>query len=176
MRLCYTRIKPWQEISQQFFLKENSSYSRTLPLSSIMDSSATDLHTPSNWSGPKYAWYDYECVESLEDYGAGGYHPTHLGDKFSGGRYEVIHKLGYGGYSIVWLCRDLQEQSCVSVKIAASKISGAQRQKDNGRKIYHALRIVIQNILERDLWYHFLMTSSLGVQTGVTNVFCFLLL
>lgn len=102
--------------------------------------SASDLHTQSNWSGPKYGWHD-AFVESLEQYGAGGYHPTHLGDKFSGGRYEVIHKLGHGGYSTVWLCRDFQEQRYVSVKIAASEIPGGQQQKNNEREIYHALRI-----------------------------------
>lgn len=105
-----------------------------------MNSSATNHYAwsdSSDSSGLQYAWN--ELIESLDQYGAGGYHPTHLGDKFFEGRYEVIHKLGYGGYATVWLCRDLQEQRYVSVKIATSEISGAQ--KSNERKIYHALRI-----------------------------------
>lgn len=157
MRLGYTsiatRVKPWQVLRQQQFLKKILCPNRTLPPSSIMDPSARDLHKPANWSvakymldelglerGPKYM-QDNLSVESLEQYGAGGYHPTHLGDKFSGSRYEVIYKLGHGDYSTIWLCRDFQEQRYVSVKIAASEIPGGQRQKDNQREIYHALRI-----------------------------------
>src|SRR5947207_15032788 len=44
-----------------------------------------------------YHWLD--DVEDLEGYVAGGYHPTHLGDEFSPGRYRIIHKLGFGGDS-----------------------------------------------------------------------------
>lgn len=44
-----------------------------------------------------YHWLD--DVEDLERYVAGGYHPTHLGDEFSEGRYRIVHKLGFGGYS-----------------------------------------------------------------------------
>ena len=31
-----------------------------------------------------------------------------IGDVFNGGRYKVIHKLGYGAVSTVWLARDLR--------------------------------------------------------------------
>ena len=46
-------------------------------------------------------------VESPHRYRPGGYHPVHLGDVFCE-RYRVIHKLGFGTYSTVWLARDLQ--------------------------------------------------------------------
>ena len=46
-------------------------------------------------------------VESPHRYRPGGYHPIHLGDVYSQ-RYRVIHKLGFGTYSTVWLVRDLQ--------------------------------------------------------------------
>lgn len=66
-------------------------------------------------------------IESLEGYRAGGYHPVHLGDMFDGGRYKVLHKLGYGGGSTVWLARDLRPEtpSCtlVSLKVLASQFS-----------------------------------------------------
>jgi hypothetical protein len=39
-------------------------------------------------------------VEYLEDYVPGGYHPTLIGDTFCG-RYTVVHKLGFGGYSTI---------------------------------------------------------------------------
>ena len=50
-----------------------------------------------------------ENTEYIELYEPGGYHPVELGDKFSN-RYVVEHKLGYGGYSTVWLARDLRQK------------------------------------------------------------------
>lgn len=45
-------------------------------------------------------------VEYLEDYVPGGYHPTLIGDTFYGGRYTVVHKLGFGGNPTIWQARD----------------------------------------------------------------------
>ncbi|KAM0421243.1 hypothetical protein ACHAPT_010965 [Fusarium lateritium] len=60
-------------------------------------------------------------VEELENYQKGGYHPTHLGDCFGpSDRYRVLHKLGYGGFGTVWLCRDTQKPGYVALKIIAS--------------------------------------------------------
>ena len=46
-------------------------------------------------------------AELLARYRKGGYHPTHLDDTFKDGRYKTVHKLGWGGYAVVWLARDL---------------------------------------------------------------------
>ena len=46
--------------------------------------------------------------EDASEYRAGGYHPVKLGDRFSGDRYVVLKKLGYGAYSTVWLARDTE--------------------------------------------------------------------
>ena len=85
-------------------------------------------------SGPIYYWQ--EGVENLERYCAGGYHPTRLGDEFSRGRYRVIHKLGYGSFSTVWLARDLIANRYVSLKIIAAAVSELSLEK----KIRHHLR------------------------------------
>ena len=45
-------------------------------------------------------------VENPEGYRSGGYRPTHLGDQFSNGRYRILHELGFGFASAVWLTRD----------------------------------------------------------------------
>ncbi|KAJ3506819.1 hypothetical protein NLJ89_g6654 [Agrocybe chaxingu] len=45
-------------------------------------------------------------VEYVEDYQPGGFHPIAIGDSFSQGGYRVIHKLGFGGSSTIWLARN----------------------------------------------------------------------
>lgn len=63
-------------------------------------------------------------VEDLERYEAGGYHPMHLGDRLGdSGSYHVIHKLGHGGFSTVWLCRDTREGPYVAVKVHTADVS-----------------------------------------------------
>lgn len=61
-----------------------------------------------------YQWQ--EGVENLEGYRSGGYHPTHIGDQYCDSRYEVVHKLGYGSYSTVWLAKDHLEARHVSLE------------------------------------------------------------
>ncbi|KAK8258282.1 kinase domain-containing protein [Phyllosticta capitalensis] len=61
-------------------------------------------------------------VEPIDGYYAGGYHHTYLGDVYQD-RYKVIHKLGHGAYSTVWLARDLQGDRNVALKILTSESS-----------------------------------------------------
>jgi serine/threonine protein kinase len=66
---------------------------------------------------------DYEWIEGVEwlsHYRPGGYHPIYLGDQLHG-RYRIIHKLGSGGYSTIWLARDEQQQHGLgAVKVGTS--------------------------------------------------------
>ncbi|KAJ7074408.1 kinase-like domain-containing protein [Mycena amicta] len=50
-------------------------------------------------------------VESAEEYRRGGLHPILIGDKFAEGRYKILHKLGFGGSSTIWLARDQHKHS-----------------------------------------------------------------
>lgn len=64
----------------------------------------------------------YRCIEDVEDlerYQDGGYHPIHIGDVLAG-RYRVVHKLGYGGYSTVWLAQDQLLGVYVAVKLTTA--------------------------------------------------------
>ncbi|XP_023036909.1 SRSF protein kinase 3 [Drosophila willistoni] len=70
-----------------------------------------------------------EEQELKEDYCKGGYHPVNIGDLFQG-RYHVIRKLGWGHFSTVWLCWDLQEKSYVAIKIVKSAPHFAETAKD----------------------------------------------
>lgn len=62
-------------------------------------------------------------VEDVEKYRSGGFHPIHLGDALKGGRYHVLHKLGYGGFSTVWLARDENQNRLVSLKVLTADAS-----------------------------------------------------
>jgi serine/threonine-protein kinase SRPK3 len=56
-------------------------------------------------------------------YKEGGFHPVHLGDTFQNGRYTIIHKLGHGGFAVVWLARDAKQSRYVALKILAAHLS-----------------------------------------------------
>ncbi|KAJ5105756.1 hypothetical protein NUU61_003103, partial [Penicillium alfredii] len=65
-----------------------------------------------------------EHVEDLDRYRLGGFHPLHIGDRLNDGRYQLVDKLGYGGYSTIWLTRDLQGARYVAIKVTTSDSSG----------------------------------------------------
>lgn len=60
-----------------------------------------------------------EEQEDSNDYRKGGYHPVKIGDLFFG-RYHVTRKLGWGHFSTVWLCWDLEDKRFVALKIVKS--------------------------------------------------------
>ncbi|AEO71962.1 uncharacterized protein THITE_2093464 [Thermothielavioides terrestris NRRL 8126] len=57
-----------------------------------------------------------EHVENVERYKPGGYHPVDIGDTITNGEdtYTVLHKLGHGGFSTVWLAKRQREHSAGS--------------------------------------------------------------
>ncbi|KZT66689.1 kinase-like protein [Daedalea quercina L-15889] len=61
-----------------------------------------------------------EDEEDWEDYVKGGYHPVHIGDTFSDGRYAVVRKLGWGHFSTVWLAKDAKLNRHVALKVVKS--------------------------------------------------------
>ncbi|KAK2763354.1 hypothetical protein FQN54_009990 [Arachnomyces sp. PD_36] len=60
-----------------------------------------------------------ESVERMEYYQEGGYHPVEIGDRFHD-RYRVVHKLGHGTYSTIWLARDEISNRYVAIKICTA--------------------------------------------------------
>lgn len=62
-------------------------------------------------------------LEDFESYTIGGYHPIVIGDTFKKGRYKVAHKLGFGGYSTIWLARDNILDRYVSLKVLVASES-----------------------------------------------------
>lgn len=64
-----------------------------------------------------------DYVEDVELYRPGGLHPVHIGDTFSNGKYRIIHKLGHGGFSTVWLAREESQKRYVALKIIRAETS-----------------------------------------------------
>ncbi|KAF3064737.1 SRSF protein kinase 3 [Daldinia childiae] len=80
-------------------------------------------------------FYYLANTEDVQMYNKGGYHPVHIGDILDG-RFEVVHKLGSGGFGIVWLCRDTLLDKWRAVKIITADHSA----KGTEEKIFSYLR------------------------------------
>jgi len=74
---------------------------------------------PSPW---KYLPFELGECEDLENYEPEGFHPVHLNDVYDG-RYKVVHKLGFGGFSTVWLARDTAANRWIALKIIVARES-----------------------------------------------------
>jgi serine/threonine-protein kinase SRPK3 len=85
------------------------------------------VSTESRTSSTRFGKTQYPLIEDVEDldrYCPGGYHPLQIGDELDCGRYRLVHKLGYGGYSTTWLARDRQRPRYVAVKVITADTSG----------------------------------------------------
>jgi serine/threonine protein kinase len=85
-----------------------------------------------------------EYVEDVEKYVPGGYHPVDIGDVIGTGtqQYEVIHKLGHGGFSTVWLVQsrsDIDRPSYFALKILDAEMSDSD---DDELRVLQHLREV----------------------------------
>ncbi|KAF5979944.1 CMGC SRPK kinase [Fusarium coicis] len=78
--------------------------------------SDTDLDLETNPDFPD----DFQSPQINSEYpmyGVGGYHPVHLGDLYDDGRYRIVHKIGAGDTSMIWLARDSLSCSWVTLRI-----------------------------------------------------------
>ncbi|XP_073813255.1 SR splicing factor protein kinase [Musca autumnalis] len=105
-----------QQLLQQQQQQQQQQYQYP-PRSSSNDSEESELNS------------ENEEQELKEDYCKGGYHPVNIGDLFQG-RYHVVRKLGWGHFSTVWLCWDLQEKRYVAIKIVKSAQHFAETARD----------------------------------------------
>ncbi|KAG8157201.1 hypothetical protein KVR01_012909 [Diaporthe batatas] len=79
-----------------------------------------------------------ESEDSLQ-YLYGLYYPVRIGDLFHRDRYQIIHKLGRGGFSTVWLAHDRRDGKDVALKILSSSENAAKEYK-----IHEAIRQRVQ--------------------------------
>jgi serine/threonine protein kinase len=83
---------------------------------------ASDFTPAPNASQATYRFID-ESVEPFEGYTAGGYYPLQIGHRLGPlQRYRIVHKLGHGGSSTIWLALDERMARYVAVKIAVSDL------------------------------------------------------
>lgn len=75
----------------------------------------------------EYHWID--GAERLDPYEPGGYLPVMVDDLLHN-RYRIADKLGFGGYSTVWLAQDEKRKRFVAVKIEIASPSTARRETE----------------------------------------------
>lgn len=71
----------------------------------------------------KYRPPTLDTLENPETYTPGGYHPLSINSQLHT-RYKIIHKLGHGGFSTVWLARDRVGERYVALKIGIASLGG----------------------------------------------------
>lgn len=67
----------------------------------------------------RHLYVPIEDLEKLERYRVGGYRPIVIGDQLHD-RYRVVHKLGHGSYSTIWLARDQLFDKHVAIKVCTA--------------------------------------------------------
>jgi len=88
-------------------------------------------------------WYNWvDGVEHLERYEPGGYHPVTVDDLLHN-RYRIVDKLGFGGYSTIWLARDEKAERYVAVKIGVSSTPIPRREVETLQKL-HGTKVASQ--------------------------------
>ncbi|KAK9243571.1 kinase-like domain-containing protein [Lipomyces tetrasporus] len=124
--------------------------------------------TASSW---QFVPPSLDNVEQIENYRNGGFHPVSIGDSFSRGRYRVLHKLGFGGFSTVWLARDEHSHLLVSLKIIIAEASNTydelrilQYLKES--EVYHPACDYILSVVD-----HFTIEGPNGLHTCLVSPF-----
>lgn len=82
----------------------------------------------------RYLQPEVDRLEDYDNYRPGGLHPIMIDDILARGRYKVIHKLGFGASSAVWMARDLSlrdtsAQSLVTLKVLSAEWSPSDEGK-----------------------------------------------
>lgn len=103
-----------------------------------------------------WAWFEEpEEVENVNRYRPGGYHPTHISDKFHIDKYVVANKLGHGTSSTVWLAQN----TLIDGEYVALKILTAEALKTTNE---HTIRAYLESKSNPQHSGHAYVALSLG--------------
>lgn len=104
---------------------DDKTLSSSLDAESPQPSPSTREIIPHHGTTYTWAWFESpDEVEKADRYCPGGYHPTHIGDKFHNDKYVILNKLGHGTNSTVWLAQNaLIEGEYVALKIFTAEAS-----------------------------------------------------
>ncbi|RAK98805.1 putative serine/threonine protein kinase [Aspergillus ibericus CBS 121593] len=103
--------------------------------------------------------------ETLPWYSPDQFYPVKIGETFRS-RYLVVGKLGYGGYSTVWLCRDLQQHAHVALKIYERDSAHGERETE----VYNHLKSVESDLTGSVLVRHTL--DAFQISSGDSSHQC----
>lgn len=111
---------------------------------------------------------DYSDTESepKSEYKKGGYHPVTIAERLGNDRYIVVEKLGWGYFSTVWLCFDLQEKVFRAVKIQKS----AKDFTDAAHDEIKLLNTVMQKFRESCTHSEIVSSSATSSENVETNI------
>jgi len=79
-------------------------------------------------------------TEDANLYHLGGLHPVNIGDRLKDERYQILHKLGFGHFSTVWLARDHFKACYVALKIYAAEGSRSHSSSNELKALRHLSR------------------------------------
>ncbi|KAJ5677298.1 kinase-like domain-containing protein [Penicillium maclennaniae] len=103
--------------------------------------------------GPLLDSVDKLEEEKLAWFSQDNFFPVKIGDVFHS-KYQVVGKLGYGGYSTVLLCRDLQEHIYVTLKTYERDSAHAERESQvydhlESLRSSHTGTILVRTVLDK---------------------------
>lgn len=84
--------------------------------------------------------YSDDGDEDADSYKVGGYHPVEIGEIYNK-RYQIVEKMGWGHFSTVWLCLDLQVQKEANRSKDKDKDNDKGSEVDAKRPLYVAMKI-----------------------------------
>ena len=125
------------------------------------------------WITARLNWHSsaLEDVEDPRKYCLGGFHPTSIEDTFASGRYKIMHKLGYGGSSTVWLARDLLSRDLVTFKIICAEKSGRFVNKNVELYLQQMSKKLLRSKNIRSITDHFYHEGPNGVHLCLISEF-----
>ncbi|GAB1739826.1 hypothetical protein NU219Hw_g4761t1 [Hortaea werneckii] len=111
------------------------------PLRRFPDNGCRLIDSTTKIEEEKWPWYSSEA-----------FYPARIGELLHS-RYQIIGKLGYGGHSTAWLCRDLRAHKYVVAKICETVDTSDEREllaytRINSLKSSHNGSSLLRNMLD----------------------------